>query len=122
MLHNVNKIALHLNKHNISTSVIDIYRIKPLNKRKLKKILLTKKAVVTIEEQHIDGGIGSQLCEIIAEEKINISIKRFGIKDKYSKFYCDRDWLQKFYEIDYKSVSKKIILWIKILKNKQKWI
>jgi len=113
MLHKVKKIATYLNKRNISTSIIDIYRIKPLNKKKLKKILLNKKAVISIEEQHIDGGIGSQLYEIIAEEKINIPIKRFGIKDKYSKFYGNRDWLQKVYEIDSESVSKKIVSWLK---------
>ena len=113
MLHNVNKIASILNDQKVKTSIVDIFQIKPLNKKKLKEIIFNKTAVVTVEEQHIDGGIGSQLCEIIAEEGINIPIKRFGIKDKYSQFYGDRNWLQKFYEIDPDTVSKKILTWIR---------
>ena len=65
-----------------------------------------------MEEQHIDGGIGSQLCEIIADENLNIPIKRFGIKDKYSKLYGNRDWLRAYYEIDVLSICTETMKWI----------
>jgi len=113
MMHNVNQIAKNLKKENIKTSVINIFQIKPANKKKLKEFISNKKAIVTIEEQHIDGGIGSLLCEIIAENNINIPIKRFGIKDKYSKLYGNRTWLQKFYGIDTPFVTSQIISWFK---------
>ena len=112
MLHNAKKISDNLKKNNLISNIIDIFIIKPLNKKKIKKILSKQKLIVTLEEQHIDGGIGSQICEIIAEENINTKILRFGIKDKYSQYYGNRDWLQKFYEIDISTVSKKIIKYI----------
>ena len=113
MLHNVKKISSNLKKFNIKSNIFDIYIIKPINKIKLKKIILKHKFIISIEEQHINGGIGSLISEVIADENINIPILRFGIKDKYSEYYGDRNWLQEFYEIDIKSVTKKIMKWIK---------
>ena len=63
-------------------------RLNHLIKIKL-KILKNFKAVFTIEEQHIDGGLGGIVSEIIAEEKINLRFKRIGINDFYSKKYGD---------------------------------
>ena len=116
MIHNVGKISKNLLNQKINSSVIDIFQIKPLNKEKLKKIIKGKKALVTIEEQHIDGGIGSQVSELIADNNLNIPLKRFGIKDKYSKLHGNRSWLQNFYEIDVSTVTKEIISWYKKIK------
>jgi len=113
MLQIAEKIVLELKKKNIHASIVDIFRIKPLNKRKIKTIIKKKKGIITIEEQHIDGGIGSQLCEILAEESIRIPIKRFGIKDKYCELYGDRNWLRKYYEIDAHTIKKQTLQWIK---------
>ena len=113
MIETAKNISNDLKKENINSTVVDIFWVKPLNKDKIKKIINKHKAVITIEEQHIDGGIGSQICEILAEENINVPIKRFGIKDKYCKSYGSRDWLRKFYEIDRDTIFKKILSWLK---------
>ena len=47
---------------------------------------------------------------------LNIPLKRFGIKDKYSKLHGNRSWLQNFYEIDVSTVTKEIISWYKKIK------
>ena len=103
------KIKQDLNKKSISSEIIDIYRIKPINKKEIIKILKRSKCVVTIEEQLLNGGIGSILTEIIADNKINIPIKRFGINDEYSQSYGDRNWLRKFYKIDSEYIYKNIL-------------
>ena len=102
----------------ISSEIIDVYRIKPINKKEIIKILEKSKCVVSIEEQLLDGGIGSILCEIIADNKINIPIKRFGINDKYSQSYGDRNWLRKIYKIDTDYVFKNILSWYSKLNEK----
>ena len=113
MIESAKKLSENLLKKNIKSSIIDIFKIKPLNKKKLIGLIKSKKFLISIEEQHIDGGIGSQLCEIIADENLNIPIKRFGIKDKYSKLYGNRDWLRSYYEIDVSNIFSETLKWIK---------
>ena len=73
--YSLKEIKKNLNEKGISSEIIDVYRIKPINKKEIIKILEKSKCVVSIEEQLLDGGIGSILCEIIADNKINIPIK-----------------------------------------------
>ena len=113
MIEIAKNIAVDLKSANINSTVVDIFKVKPLNRGKIKKILNKNKAVITLEEQHIDGGIGSQICEILAEENLNLPIKRFGIRDKYCKSYGSRDWLRKFYAIDRETISKQTLNWLK---------
>ena len=113
MIEQAKEIKKALEKENINTSFIDIFRIKPLNKKKIIKILQKTKAAITIEEQHIDGGIGSQICELIVDNQISTPIKRFGINDEYCKSYGDREWLRKYYKIDTNSIIKETFSWIK---------
>tara|TARA_Y100001958_G_C21226337_1_gene551788 strand:- start:316 stop:1290 length:975 start_codon:yes stop_codon:yes gene_type:complete len=118
MVHEVNAIIEYLQNKNISTSSIYIYLIKPFNKKKITNLIKGSKAIVTLEEQHIDGGIGSQICETIAEYNMNIPVKRYGIKDFYSKKYGDRNWLRKVYNLDTEYLKKNIFNWVKKLKGK----
>ena len=57
MIETAKNISNDLKKENINSTVVDIFRVKPLNKDKIKKIINKHKAVITIEEQHIDGGM-----------------------------------------------------------------
>jgi transketolase len=104
-------LADKLNAMSISASIIDIHRIKPLNKELLIKYIEDKKAIVTIEEQSIIGGIGSILCEVLAEIDTKIPIIRFGINDEYPKHYGDRSWLHEYHGLDVLTLSKKIETW-----------
>ena len=98
-------------KSSIDTSIIDIFRIKPLNKELLIRFIKDKKAIVTIEEQNIIGGIGSLVCEVLADVDIKIPIIRFGIDDEYPSLYGDRNWLHEYHGLDVISLSKKIETW-----------
>lgn len=70
MVHEVSEISVFLKKNGISISSAYIFCIKPFNRKKLLKIIKNKTKIVTIEEQHIDGGIGSIISEIVAEENL----------------------------------------------------
>ena len=74
MVHEVSEIFEHLNKNKVTSSSAYIFCIKPLNKKKIINLIKNKKSIVSLEEQHIDGGIGSQICEIVAEENLNIPL------------------------------------------------
>lgn len=113
MIEVAKNISQKLLKKNLKSSIIDIFRIKPLDKKKLLNLIKKKKFLITIEEQHIDGGIGSQICELIADENLKIPIKRFGIKDKYALKYGSREWLRSYYEINSQKIYLEFSKWIK---------
>jgi len=108
----VHDIVRYLEKAKIANLfVYEIYQIKPLNKKNILEIISKFKKIITIEEQHINGGIGNIISMIIAENKLNISFKRIGINDFFSKKNGDRNWLRKQYKIDninfIKNIKKK---------------
>lgn len=113
MIESAKKLVKKFEEKKIHASIIDIFRIKPLNKKKLIQLIKKKDFLISIEEQHIDGGIGSYICEIIADENLNIPFKRFGIMDKYSQLYGSRDWLREYYKIDIQNIYHETLKWIK---------
>ena len=71
------------------------------------KYLKQYEKIITIEEQNLPGGIGSIISEIIAENNINVPLKRCGIDDRYILKCGNRDWL-KNYSLDEKTLYKNI--------------
>lgn len=80
-------------ENNISFDLIDIYKLKPLNKEKLVEILSNADLILTVEENTSVGNLGSMICELIVENKIKASVKRFSLNDTQEFRYASRDWL-----------------------------
>lgn len=107
------KVAEAMRKRSISTAVIDLYRIKPLNTALILKIIKRIEHIVTIEEHSIIGGLGSALSENLAEIGGNFKFRRFGMPDRFCRQYGSREYLHRLIKIDAKSIVKDILEWIK---------
>lgn len=114
MVHQALKVANELTKHSISAGVVDLYRIKPLNKEMLLSILYKSKHLVTIEENTIIGGIGSMLSEIITDNGLNVPLKRIAVPDVHCFESGKRQDLHKLYNLDVGGIVKIICGWIKM--------
>ena len=68
----------------ISARVINIHTIKPIDENLLVKAAKETGAVVTAEEHSIIGGLGSAVCEVLAE-KMPVPVRRVGVNDKFGK-------------------------------------
>lgn len=86
MMADVLEAAEQLNKKCIHARVINIHTIKPIDRNIIMKAIQETKAIVTIEDHNIIGGLGSSVAEIIAESGCGILFKRFGLKD-FSRGY-----------------------------------
>lgn len=109
MVHKALEVAKLLKKQSIDAAVVDVYRIKSVNKNLLVKHIKKSKKVVSLEEHLLDGGLGSIVAEIIADDNINIPLKRLAIPDKYCYTYGGREAIRKTIGLDTKSVEKSII-------------
>lgn len=60
--------ARELQKQGISASVLDMYCVKPIDRQAVLKAAGSAKAVITIEEHSIFGGLGSMVSQIVSAE------------------------------------------------------
>lgn len=60
--------AAILKKQGITTTVIDMYCIKPLDKETILKEVSKVKAVITVEEHAPFGGLGSMVSQVVSSE------------------------------------------------------
>ena len=73
-----------LESKSVSSSVINMHTIKPLDTDIL-DMLLDKKLIVSIEEHSIIGGLGGAISEYLSEKKNAPVLYRFGIPQGYKK-------------------------------------
>lgn len=83
-----------LEKEDISTEVIDMFTIKPLDENLLIKEAKGKRKIVTIENHSVYGGLGSAVSEVMAENGIAVPLKRIGVKERFGQVGT-ADFLQK---------------------------
>ncbi|OGX22291.1 MAG: hypothetical protein A2Y03_09980 [Omnitrophica WOR_2 bacterium GWF2_38_59] len=113
MVYSALQVAKKLSSQSIEVGVIDLFRIKPMNKEGLWGVVKDAKCLVTLEEHFVTGGIGTAISELIAVQKKTPSFKVIGIPDQFCEIYGDRNDLQKLYNLDVSSISKSIKIWLK---------
>ncbi len=87
--------AEHLYKDGIDAEVIHCPTIKPLDAVTILKSVQTTKAVLTIEEAQINGGLGGAVAELLAEE-MPVPMKRMGMRDHFGESGDPKDLLEHF--------------------------
>ncbi len=73
-----------LEKKGMNIRVIDIHTIKPIDKELIVKCAKETKRIITIEDHSIIGGLGTAVCEVLAEE-YPCKVTRLGMKDTFGK-------------------------------------
>jgi len=72
------------NEHGIKTKVISMHTIKPLDKKSLIEAAGECKALITVEEHSIHGGLGEACASVLMENKQFLPFKIIGIPDEYT--------------------------------------
>ena len=95
------KIVDDCAEKNLSVSAIDIFSV-PFDEKSFIDEIKDYSEIITVEENVLQGGLGSYILEIISDNRLNISVKRFGVssRDKIPKVFMDRDYLRKLYSLD----------------------
>ncbi|MDD6788790.1 MAG: transketolase family protein [Lachnospira sp.] len=76
--------AKALEEQGISTAVVNMHTIKPIDADTILKYNQKCKAILTFEEHSIIGGLGSAVAEVLAG-KAGAKFTRVGINDKFGK-------------------------------------
>lgn len=88
IVHEVLQSAEELENLDISTRVINIHTIKPIDKEIILKAAYDTQAILTVEEHSVFGGLGSCVAEVILENnEVPIKFKRLGLKGVFPAGY-----------------------------------
>lgn len=82
-----------LKEKKISVCLISMPTIKPLDNEIILESAKKTKAIFTIEEHSIVGGLGSAVSEVLAESKYKVLCKRFGLGDEHNKLVGSQKYL-----------------------------
>lgn len=74
--------SLLLEKKGISTEVISMHTVKPLDKEAVMKSAKKCRVIITVEEHSINGGLGEACASLLMEEKIYKPFKIAGFPDE----------------------------------------
>ncbi|MHC1731396.1 MAG: transketolase family protein [Bacteroidales bacterium] len=75
--------AKRLKEEGVSVKLLDMHTIKPLDRAAVLDCLGTGK-IITVEDHNIINGLGSAVCEVIAEEGKGV-VRRIGVQDQFGQ-------------------------------------
>ena len=95
-----------LKEQGINVRIIDLHTIKPIDKELIVKCAKETKKLISIEDHNIIGGLGSAVCEVLAEVEPK-KVIRMGIKDEFGKSGKAEE-LMKYFKIDSEAIIEKV--------------
>ena len=101
------KAKEELEQKGINIRVIDIHTIKPIDKEIIIKSARETKKIITVEDHNIIGGLGSAVCEVLAEN-YPVKVYRMGINDMFGRSGNAVELL-KYFKIDKDAIVKTVM-------------
>lgn len=87
-----------LEKEGLSTEVISMHTINPLDKQAILNAAKKCKVVITVEEHSVHGGLGEACAAVLMQEQVQVPFKIVGIPDEYTVTGSQND-IFKYYKI-----------------------
>lgn len=115
ILDEVVQAALLLSKKGIDAEVVHMSTIKPFDTKTVLKKIRNRRAIFSVEEHSIIGGLGSAVAEVVSEQRAHVSLKRLGVKDVYLKTIGSQAYLRDQHGISSRKIVATIIKHLKSL-------
>ena len=68
----------------ISAAVVNVHTVKPIDKDTILEFAKKTNRVFTVEEHSVIGGLGSAVCDVLAEE-YPVKVTKIGVYDRFGK-------------------------------------
>ena len=109
MLHTGLEVSKELKNKGISVRLISMHTIKPFDSEAIIDSAKKTKAIFSLEEHSIIGGLGSAVSEVLAENNINTVFKRLGVSDRFTKEIGDQEYMRKVNGLSIGSIVEVIL-------------
>lgn len=98
------KAAEILEQQGISTAIINIFTIKPIDREAIAGAAQKTGAIVTVENHNIHNGLGSAVAEVLAETT-PVPMERVGIQDRFGQV-GSVEYLKEQYGLTAENIAK----------------
>ena len=88
------RAAERLAKKGIEARVLSMHTLKPLDTEAVLAAARETRAIVTIEEHSIVGGLGSAVAELLAEACERVAFKRIGAPAGFSPYIGSQEYMR----------------------------
>ena len=99
------KACEFLEKININCTLISMHTIKPFDEELFLNSISKVKAVITIEEHSVSGGLGEKCASVLMQKNINLPFKILGFPDEYMVNGSQKDVLD-YYNMSAEKISE----------------
>jgi transketolase len=107
LLQTMVQTAQRLADEGIETRALSMHTLKPLDTEAVLAAARETRAIVTIEEHSIIGGLGSAVAEVLAEaEGAKVAFKRIGLPSAFSPHIGSQEYLQERHGLTTEAISK----------------
>ncbi len=118
ILYNTKCIADKLINEGLSVRLISMHTIKPLDKDIILKSAQQTKAIFTVEEHSLIGGLGSAVAEVLAEtDAKKVLFRRFALPDRYLKDVGSQEYLREKNALSIEQITNSILKEYKSIKE-----
>jgi len=112
MTHRALEVAELLEGSSVDAGVLDVYRLKPLNKELLHNLCVRYAGIVVLEEHIGNGGLGSMVDQTLLENGLGQIRRRwYGLSEESAKRYGDREWMHRVQGLDAAALHNSISEW-----------
>ena len=103
------EVALELEKNNISTEVINARFLKPFDEETIKQSILKTKKIITIEDNIVKGGLGTNTQDVITKNNLdNVILKVYGYPDEFIR-HGSLEEIENLYGLNKESIVKEVL-------------
>lgn len=98
-----------LAKEGIETRVLSMHTLKPLDTEAVLAAAQETRAILTLEEHSILGGLGSAVAEVLAEADIpRVPFKRIGVPPAFSPHIGSQEYMQERHGLTPEAIAKTV--------------
>lgn len=84
----------------VSVRVVSVHTLSPLDAELIAAGVGATRAVMTIEENTVSGGLGGAVAEVMADHGLARPFRRIGMQNAYSAVVGDQDYLRDYYALN----------------------
>ncbi len=114
MLEQSIEIRNRLENEGIGVKLVSMHTIKPIDEKIIYECMEETRAIFTIEEHNIIGGLGSAVAEIVVKNLNKpLKFKSYGIPDVFAQVSGSSSYFRALYKIDTDNIVKEAIKIVK---------
>jgi transketolase len=85
-----------------------MHTVKPIDREAIVRAAEETRAIVTVEEHNLSGGLGGAVAEVLAEEGIGIPFHRVALPDTYVHIVGSHEWLLDHFGFSPEAIARSV--------------